>query len=211
MINKKFRIYMVILVLLVNCTNNKKDNEKETFLGSVDTFTDLNKYKINERNINDSIVRIEGINQNSTIEGDFNKKKNKKIGWWQIVDRKDSTNKLKIQYLLFEDKNIINQIKSYKKGKTDTLNSKFYLVENIGDSLKYSFYLPLRKNKIISSKFYYKREAKEGIKICSRKFNHYECFIKKPNDNKLVLGIFTEAMENSDNRNAIDISEIYIE
>lgn len=209
--NKKFSVYMVSLILIISCTENKKENTEETFLGSVDTFTDLNKYEINEKTINDSIVRIEGINQNYTIEGNFIKKSNKKIDWWQIVDRKDSTNKLKIQYLLFEGKNIVNQIKSYKKGKIDTLNSKFYLMKSIDDSLKYSFYLPLRKNKIISSKFYYQIGATEYIKICSKKFNHYECSIKKTYDGKPILGVFSEAMENSKHKNDIDISEIYIE
>lgn len=211
MMNKKFCVYMTSLILIVSCTKNKKENTDETFLGSVDAFTDLNKYKINERIINDSIVRIEGTNRNFTIEGNFNKRSNKKIDWWQIVDRKDSTNKLKIQYLLFEGKNIVNQIKSYKKGKIDTLNSKFYLVKSIDDSLKYSFYLPLRENKIISSKFYYQLEAKEYIQVCNKRFNHYECIVKKPHDDKPVLGVFSEAMENSKHRNDIDISEIYIE
>ncbi|ASW72866.1 hypothetical protein IQ37_05740 [Chryseobacterium piperi] len=209
--NKKFLGYMASLILIVGCTKSKKENTEDTFLGSVDTFTNLNKYKINEKIINDSIVSIEGTNRNFTIQGNFNKRSNKKIDWWQVVDRKDSTNKLKIQYLLFEEKNIVNQIKSYKKGKIDTLNSKFYLVKSIDDSLKYSFYLPLRKNKIISSKFYYQIEAKEYIQVCNKRFNHYECFVKNPNDNKVILGVFSEAMENSKHENDIDISEIYIE
>jgi hypothetical protein len=191
--------------IIVSCNKGKNHKESGTFSGSANDFTDLHKYEIREKVINDSAIRIEGKNQEYIITGFLDKRTHKKINWWVISDVRDSTNKLKIQYIPIDDKPFANQILSYQKGKLDTLSSKFYRVKNIGDSIHYSFYLPKRNNPVLLSEFRYLKDDKEFIIDC-KKNSHYECVVK--NNNKTIRGLFTEALINSKEKRT-DISYIY--
>lgn len=206
---KEKKIYILcLLFFIISCNKKETYKENETFSSSVSHFTDLNKYKINKKIINDSIIYVEGKNINYQINGFLERRSNKKVNWWKIVDLKDSTNKLKIQYSIIDSQSIANQILAYKKGKLDTFNSKFYTLKSINNNIKYSFYFPQRKTSPISNKFYYQIDGNEYNEICKKNFNHYECIIRKPN-HKNVLGLFTEAT--SKGKDSINMSEIFTE
>lgn len=205
---KKISFLCFIFLVCLYC--NKKDTtvSKKTFAGAMSEFTDLSKYTINKKIINDSTIQITGKNNNYIISGFVEKNTNKNIKWWKVIDRKDSTNKLIIQYLIVDENSFPNQILYYKKNKLDSLNSKFYLKKEINDKIKFSFYLPHRKDIIISSKFYYKINNNKYNVTCEKKFGHYECIIKNESIESLI-GLFTEAIDSKNED--IGISEIYID
>lgn len=205
---KKISLVYLILLICMYCNKNESSIPRKTFTSTMGEFTDLNKYTINKKSIDDSTMQIDGRNTDYIISGFIEKNTNKKINWWKVIDRKDSTNKLIIQYLIVEDKSFPNQILYYKKGKLDSLNSKFYFKKNINNEIKYSFYLPNRKDNIISSKFYYQINDNKYDVTCKKQFDHYECIIKNKSGENLI-GLFTEAID--DKNEDIGISEIYIE
>lgn len=174
-----------ILLMLINCNKEKKENLFQ--------LAELNNYKIIKTKINDSIIKINGVNKNYTIEGYMNIHDNSKQGWWKI-NNEIIKEKYEIEYI-YLDKQIENQIKVYKNGQLYKKASKFYTKSFDKNKVSFYFYFPISKFKTNQVYFNYtisdtikRKIIKEGKLNCPKNIDHYYCSIPI-NKNESVIGI----------------------
>lgn len=140
-INKIIWCFCIIL-FCISCNKNKKqNNDIHKFISQL---VDLKTYKITEKKINDTIVKIMGTNTHYLISGYLNKKNNKKDSKWSVkFNTKKKQNLLNIEYIIFDNKEFINQYKLYEENKINLKKSKFYKNNIAKQNYNIYFNLPL--------------------------------------------------------------------
>ncbi|UZT98344.1 hypothetical protein ODZ84_01895 [Chryseobacterium fluminis] len=187
--NGKIKIIVgsFILLILINCNNDKKENLFQ--------LAELKNYKITTTKINDSIVKINGSSKDYTIEGNMNIYDSSRQNWWKI-NNQIINEKYEIEYV-YLDKQIENQIKVYKNGKLYKRASKFYTKSINNNKLSFNFYFPVSKFNTSQVNFNYaisdtieRKIIKEGKLNCINKTDHYYCSVPI-SKNESIIGIVT--------------------
>lgn len=214
---KNIYFLLIIILLIISC---KKKNFVSDPKIIIDKVTELKNYKIiSKKRINDSIEELIGENQFFTIRGALNKKRNKKTDWW-IVRKKNSSNVLRIQYLIFGNQLFKNQIIFLNKNTIDTLSSKFYSIRKENDSLKFYFHSPRNRGDVFVESFlkYKLLNNRKVLKSDSVAFAdgngnyHFSLDLKTIKKNTKFGGYFTEYSTQKIKKDSMSISynTIYI-
>src|SRR5690606_11815934 len=214
--------YIAFALFLTFISCKKEEIKNYENMSSTEYFsiaTDLKSLKKLEKSkINDSLYKIKGIFNSYEITG-YIDKNNRRVNWWQAFDKKKNELSARLEYRLIDNKEFVNQYILLKKGKIDTLKSKFYSVNKDTNFLKYRFYMPAQSN-IIRSKgklnygyFYQGKEKKHFECECIKNNNIFECEFSIPlanaNSTSLIIkGNFWEMfqLENGD----VGENDIYV-
>ncbi|RMZ60825.1 hypothetical protein D1632_02280 [Chryseobacterium nematophagum] len=202
---KRSKIILFFLSLILLSCTKKIDKD---FISSNDIFNDITNLKKydNVQKINaDTLIKIKASNKEYIIEGYINKNLNKKTGWWTIHDI-NKINKVRLQYIDFENKENINQYIFYKNNFIDSVRSKFYSLKKNGNILNYYFHTPKSKESVLSANLYYiildennniLKESKIENKINK---GHYYLFTLEPPIAKKVMikSLFSETLNVND-------------
>lgn len=204
----------IILIFFGLCTLSCKKEDK-TFISSNTLFnqiTNLEQYSNVQKIDEDSLIKIKADNDDYIIDGYISKKLNKKMGWWNIRDKNNALNKVKLQYIYFENKEKVNQFIFYKDNIIDSVRSKFYTFDkkkqNNKDIITYSFCTPKSEKPALSANLYYlvmnnnNNDVLEESKSKSEKNkNHYQFKLEIPVEGEIIIkGLFSEVL-NVENEN----------
>lgn len=195
----KLHCFLLLLLFIFSCKgSSEKDNNRE----KIDRLINISSYKIKKKVINDTIIKIEGKNDNYYITGYLNSKRKKRDNWWKITSINNQKKILDIEYILIGNEEIKNQIIFYKNNKIDSLSSKFYKIKPKELGYLVSIYLPQSKFKTTSAKFKYniikkKNGVKSYIVNCIKKENKYSCIVDASEyGNEIsIKGIFRQFSE----------------
>lgn len=130
-----FKIFFTLFIsfILISC---QKSIESPDLV----KLTNLSNYSLKQTKVNDSITKISGDNSDYFIEGNFNKKQNKKKGWWKIQSKKQDEN-IEIEYVILNNEKV-NQVKYYLDGRFMMSLSQYYVIENTKDKFRVKFNFP---------------------------------------------------------------------
>lgn len=149
------KIIGFFLIIITGCNKNKQADILP-IKKDIDEIFNLNNYQRKQKQINDSVIQYEGVNNLFLIKGKYNYQKKYKIGWWRVYDLKNNEKYLDVEFYKEFDKKeeMKNQIIFYQKNKINISNSKFYIKKyNSEDhTILYNFYFPKSTDKIYSAK-----------------------------------------------------------
>lgn len=174
---------------------------------NIDKLTDVKHYKVS-----DSLKKIEGTFNSYLVTGFLNNK-NQKINWWKIMDKSSRDNNVKIEFILYDGKEKINQFIFYdSRGKEYLKNGKFYKYRKINDSMvEYKFYTPNQNvNKSFAAVSCYVNLAHKLKNYdCKKMSNFYTVNIPIPKNSQDIFidGLFTEGVQY--NKDEKEVFEIY--
>lgn len=139
-------ILLIIVFVLFSC---RKEQEKI----KLSDITNESNYKITRKKENDTIIQMNGENDEYILKGYKDIKNNVKVGWWEIHDiKKDYL--YKIEYISL-DKNKENQVKFFEKGHLINRFSQYYETLYDNDGYQFKFYFPLDANEDAKVEFDY--------------------------------------------------------
>lgn len=147
---KKFVIFLLFSFIIISCQKKEIRTKVIKNAGDIEEMFRLKNYKQEVKlMINDSINSITATNGHFILTGDFNTKTNTRTGIWSLKNKVDSK-EIQIDYIVLGKNDVFkNQIIFKEHGKIDSVNSKFYLVENKTlQGLSYKFFSPEMKNEI---------------------------------------------------------------
>lgn len=200
---------------LLSC---KKESDKDLVSSNslFNDITNLKQYDNVQKVDEDTLIRIKASNNEYIIDGYISKKLNKKTGWWNIQDKNNEINKVRLQYIYFENKEKINQFIFYKNNIIDSTKSKFYVLDKIGNIMKYSFFTPKSKESVISANLYYiimneNNDILKESKIEDGENNNQYLFkLEIPITKKVMIkGLFSEKLNLEDK--SLGVNEILTE
>lgn len=214
MVRNKINLVFLSLSLL-SC---KKESDKDLVSSNslFNDITNLKQYDNVQKVDEDTLIRIKASNNEYIIDGYISKKLNKKTGWWNIQDKNNEINKVRLQYIYFENKEKINQFIFYKNNIIDSTKSKFYVLDKIGNIMKYSFFTPKSKESVISANLYYiimneNNDILKESKIEDGENNNQYLFkLEIPITKKVMIkGLFSEKLNLEDK--SLGVNEILTE
>ncbi|MDR6160265.1 hypothetical protein QF023_003781 [Chryseobacterium sp. SLBN-27] len=214
MVRNKINLVFLSLSLL-SC---KKESNKDLVSSNslFNDITNLKQYDNVQKVDEDTLIRIKASNNEYIIDGYISKKLNKKTGWWNIQDKNNEINKVRLQYIYFENKEKINQFIFYKNNIIDSTKSKFYVLDKIGNIMKYSFFTPKSKESVISANLYYiimneNNDILKESKIEDGENNNQYLFkLEIPITKKVMIkGLFSEKLNLEDK--SLGVNEILTE
>ncbi|WP_419870499.1 hypothetical protein [Chryseobacterium sp. CT-SW4] len=186
----KYIFLVLIALLFFSCKKNDQNFNKQV---SISDVTNENNYEISSKKESDTIVLINGKNNQYTLHGYKDVKNNKKIGWWKI---KDKTNEFLYEIeFVSADTNKENQIKFYEKGKLINQFSQYYNIVYKNNGYEFKFYFPKYKSEKTRVEFHYMIEENKIIEDksidCKPEKDYYICFIPGEKKDKSIAGVAT--------------------
>lgn len=199
---------LMITFLLFSC----RKEEKKIKLSDI---TNESNYRITSKKENDTIIRINGKNDEYTLKGYKDVKNNVKVGWWEVHDiKKDHL--YKIEYISL-DKNKENQVKFFEKGRLINRFSQYYEALYRNNGYQFKFYFPLDASENAKVEFDYittdgtTRPLKKIIK-CKKENDYYICFISVKDKNQLIAGTVNKfsSKNKGDNNILLSSTSMYV-
>lgn len=210
------KINLVFLSLSILSCKKESDKDLVSSNSLFNDITNLKQYDNVQKVDEDTLIRIKASNNEYIIDGYISKKLNKKTGWWNIQDKNNEINKVRLQYIYFENKEKINQFIFYKNNIIDSTKSKFYVLDKIGNIMKYSFFTPKSKESVISANLYYiimneNNDILKESKIEDGENNNQYLFkLEIPITKKVMIkGLFSEKLNLEDK--SLGVNEILTE
>ncbi|KXH83742.1 hypothetical protein [Chryseobacterium kwangjuense] len=193
---------LIIVVVLFSCI---KEQEKI----KLPDITNESNYRITSKKENDTVIKINGENDEYTLTGYKDIKNNVKVGWWEVRDiKKDHL--YKIEYISL-DKNKENQVKFFEKGHLINRFSQYYETLYHNNGYEFKFYFPLYSNEDAKVEFGYittdgtTPPLRKTIK-CKKENDYYICFIPLKDKNQLIAGTVNKFSSKNDKNNSILLS-----
>ncbi|WP_172276996.1 hypothetical protein [Chryseobacterium sp. LAM-KRS1] len=209
---------IVLFFLFLSILSCKKEYDKNFSSSKIifNDITNLDQYDNLRKVEADTLIKIAGSNNKFMIDGYISKKLNKKTGWWNIQDVNKESNKIKIQYLNFENTEKVNQFIFYKNNDIDSTRSKFYVANKSKKNVSYFFCTPKSKETVLSAKFYYvimdenNNILKESKIESEKNKNNYLFKLEIPMMKKIIIkGLFSEMLKVEDK--SLGTNEIFTE